>query len=297
VSIIGSSIALAALMFAWPNTIAVVITAAINCAVCLAIAGGSSVYALRYDLRLAHIGAIAHLSLAYLTVANLFSGDVLSWREDGPQLAVSFFSKTSGAALALLFTLFAIASEWWMRKDRKTESRIYGIGSLAVGAYSLLLITWHGFRLAGDPHHAALAYAFYALAAFVIAWRREEIVAGWIGSVLLFVAILQSLAFKFGNELALYHPVRLSAIVFANVAIVASVVANVNGERARKLFAGTFNLSALIASMAVAPFLIFQGWMTTAEIYTRMLWLAAIWFVIACLRCSPVLFGAFQIGL
>src|SRR5262249_19870930 len=109
--------------------------------------------------------------------------------------------------------------------------------------------------------------------------------------------LLQSLAYKFGDELAQYHPVRLSAIVFANVAIVAAVVANIYGERTRKLFAGTFNLSALIASMAVAPFLLFQGWMTTAEISTRMLWLSAIWLVIACLRCSPVLFGVFQIGL
>src|SRR5215468_5089345 len=248
VSIIGSLIALAALIFAWPNAIAVVITAAINCAVCLAMARGGSGQALRYDFRLAHFGAIAHLALAFLTVVNLISGDAPSWREDGPQLAVSFFSKTSGAALALLFTLFAIASEWWMKKGRNLESRIYGIGSLAVGAYSLLLITWHGFRQAGDPYHAAAAYAFYALAAFVIAWRREEVVAGWVGSVLLFMNILQSLAFKFGQELALHHPVRLSAIVFANVAIVAAVVANIYGERTRKLFAGTFNLSALIAS-------------------------------------------------
>src|SRR5262249_48968169 len=109
--------------------------------------------------------------------------------------------------------------------------------------------------------------------------------------------LLQSLAYKFGDELAQYHPVRLSAIVFANVAIVAAVVANIYGERTRKLFAGTFNLSALIASMAVAPFLLFVGGMTTAGISTRMLWLARVWFVIPCLRCSPVLFGAFQIGL
>lgn len=301
IAIIGSLISLAALIFAWPNVIAVTITALINCAVCLAIALASSKQALRYDLRLAHIGAIAHLSLAVLILANLLSRKLLSWSEDSGRLAASLFSLTSGAALALLFALFAIASEWWLKKERKIESRIYGVCSVAIGAFSVLLITVHGFGRAGDPHHAALGYAFYALAAFIIAWRRERVIAGhlaaWIGNALLLLTIAQSLVFKFGAELAPYHPVRLSALVFANVATVAAVIASVRSERARKLFARPFTFSALIASLAVAPFLIFEGWMTNAQIAGRMLWLAAIWLVIAGLRSWPVLFAAFQLAL
>lgn len=297
IAIIGSLISLAALIFAWPNVIAVTITALINCAVCLAIALASSKQALRYDLRLAHIGAIAHLSLAVLILANLFSRKLLSWSEDSGRLAASLFSLTSGAALALLFTLFAIASEWWLKKERKIESRIYGVCSVAIGAFSVLLITVHGFGRAGDPHHAALGYAFYALAAFVIAWRRERVIAVWVGNALLLLTIAQLLVFKFGAELAPYHPVRLSALVFANVATVAAVIASVRSERARKLFTSPFTFSALIASLAVAPFLIFEGWMTNAQIAARMLWLAAIWLVIACLRSWPVLFAAFQLAL
>ena len=230
-------------------------------------------------------------------MANLFSRNVLWWSEDGPRLAASLFSKTSGYALALLFALFAAASEWLLKKERKIESRIYGIGAVFAGAFGLLLITAHGFGHAGDPHHAAPSYAFYALAAFVIAWRREKVVAAWIGSALSLLAITQTLAFKFRDELAAYHPVRLSALVFANVATVAAVIANIKSERARKLFARPFTSSALIASLAVAPFLIFEGWMTTAQISTRLLWLAAIWLVIAWLRRSPVLFAAFQLAL
>lgn len=301
IAIIGSLISLAALIFAWPNVIAVTITALINCAVCLAIALASSKQALRYDLRLAHIGAIAHLSLAVLILANLFSRKLLSWSEDSGRLAASLFSLTSGAALALLFALFSIASEWWLKKERKIESRIYGVCSVAIGAFSVLLITAHGFGRAGDPHHAALGYAFYALAAFIIAWRRERVIAGhlaaWIGNALLLLTIAQSLVFKFGAELAPYHPVRLSALVFANVATVAAVIASVRSERARKLFASPFTFSALIASLAIAPFLIFEGWMTNGQIAARMLWLAAIWLVIACLRSWPVLFAAFQLAL
>src|SRR5262245_8969978 len=220
VSLVGSLISLAALVFAWPNPVAVVITALINCAVSLAIALASSRQTLRYDLRLAHASAIAHLSLAVMTAANLFSGKVHPWSEDGPLLAAGLVSKESGVALALLFALFAVVSEWSLKKERKIESRIYGIGAVVAGAFGLLLTTWHGFGLAEDPNHAAPVYVFYALAALVIAWRREEVVAAWIGSALSFLAITQTLAFKFGDELAPYHPVRLSALVFANVATV-----------------------------------------------------------------------------
>lgn len=297
VSLVGSMISLAALVFAWPNPVGVVITASINCAVYLAMALASSRQALRYDLKLAHAIAVAHLTLAALTVANLFSGNVFRWGENGPQLAASLYSMTSGYAFALLFALFAVASEWLLKKERKIESRIYGISAVVAGTFGLLLTTAHGFGGAGDPHHAAPSYAFYALAAFVIAWRREKVVASWVGSALSFLAILQTLAFKFGHELAPYQPVRLSALVFANAATVVAVTASIKGERARRLFARTFTSSALIASLAVAPFLIFEGWMTTAQISARMLWLAAIWLVIAWLMRSPLLFAAFQLAL
>jgi len=297
VVLVGSLISLAALVFAWPNPVGVIITASINCAVYLAMALASSGQALRYDLRLAHASAIAHFSLAALTVANLFSPSLHWWSENSPLLAARLFSNISGHTLALLFVLFAAASEWLLKKERKIESRIYGIGAVVAGAIGLMLITAHGFWRAGDPHHAAPGYAFYALAAFVIAWRREKVVAAWIGSALSLLAVTQTLACKFVYDLAPYHPVRLSALVFANAATVAAVIANVKGERARRLFARPFTSSALIASLAVAPFLIFEGWMTTAQISARMLWLAAIWLVIAWLRRSPVLFAVFQLAL
>ncbi|MBO0861039.1 MAG: hypothetical protein J2P21_21655 [Chloracidobacterium sp.] len=296
-SLIGSLIALSALIFAWPYAVAVVITALINCAISLAIALASSRRALRYDLRLANIGAIAHLSLAFIILANLFSGKVLWWVEDGPRLAAGLVSMTSAYTLVLLFALFAVASEWSLKKDRTVESRIYGISAVSAGVFSLLLVTAGGFGRGGDPDHAAPAYAFYAIAAFVVAWRREKVIAGWIGSVLSALAILQSLAFEFGYALEEYHPVRLSFLVFANAATVVAVAATVKSERARKLFAGPISSSAWIASVAVAPTLILDGWMTTAQIAARMLWLAVIWLVIAWLKRSPVLFAAFQLSL
>jgi hypothetical protein len=232
-----------------------------------------------------------------MTAANLLSENVHLWSEDGPLLATNLVSMESGYALSLLFALFMVASEWSLKKERKIESHIYGVGAIVVGAFGLALITANGFGRAGDPHHAAPVFVFYAFAAFVIAWRRENVVAAWVGSALSLVAITQTLAFKFRDDLLPYHPVRLSALVFANVATVAALIASLKSERARRIFAGPCASSALIASVAVAPFLILEGWMTTGQISTRMLWLAAIWLVIAWLRRSPVLFAAFQLAL
>lgn len=91
--------------------------------------------------------------------------------------------------------------------------------------------------------------------------------------------------------------IRLSLLVFANVATVAGMVASGKGERARELFAAPLTWSALAVSLLVAPFLIFGGWMTTSQIAARMLWLAAIWLVISWLRGWPILFAAFQLAL
>ncbi|MGH9852482.1 MAG: hypothetical protein ACREBD_21815, partial [Blastocatellia bacterium] len=228
---------------------------------------------------------------------NLFNHNVVSWVEDGGRLVTSFGSKTSGVALTLLFALFAVLSEYWLRIERKIEARIYGIASIALGAAAILLMTAHGFGRAGDPHHVVWGYAFYAAAAFILAWRKREAIGSWIGSGLLLLAIVQLFVFKFGGDLALHHPMRLSLLVFASVTTVVAVIACRLSEQARRVFGEPFIASALISSTAVAPFALFGGWMTNGQISMRLLWLAVIWLVIACLKRQSALFAAFQIAL
>jgi hypothetical protein len=295
VGIVGSLISLAALLFAWPNPTGVVITALINSLVCAAVAVGSSGRIWRYDIRLAHIGAIVHLTLAFLIVANLLSRDLIVWVEDGSRLATSLVSRTSGAALLLLFALFAVISEFCLRIERRVESGIYAIGAVAIGLFSILLVTAHSFGRAGDPHHAWLIYAFYAAAAFVIAWRRQVIIFGWVANALMLLALVQLLAFWLSGTFP--QPVRLSLQVFASVTTLLAIIASLKSEQLRRLFGESFTSSALISSFAVAPFILFGGWITNVQISMRMLWLAAIWLAIACLMRRPLLFAVFQIAL
>src|SRR5205085_8502715 len=89
--ILGAMLALAGLALAWPNPLAVIGVALINCAICGAIAW-------RFDLKLAHAAAIPFFALACLISANVLAGDFPSWSEDDARLAATFVSRTSGLA-------------------------------------------------------------------------------------------------------------------------------------------------------------------------------------------------------
>ncbi|MGH9801794.1 MAG: hypothetical protein ACRD82_15640, partial [Blastocatellia bacterium] len=55
--------------------------------------------------------------------------------------------------------------------------------------------------------------------------------------------------------------------------------------------------AALVASLIVAPFVMFGGWMTMEQMTIRVLWLAGIWLALSVANCWPVLFTAFQVAL
>jgi hypothetical protein len=295
--IIGALIMLAALVFAWPNPSAVIVTSLINGAACLAIAMQGRRGVWRHDLRLAHIAAIAHLILAFLPGANLLGGDLVVWAEDGQRLFPSFFSNTSGVSLILLFVIFAAVSEYLHRRKNLVEANIYGFAAVATASISIMLIIAHGFARYGDPNRTAIICAFYAAAAFIIGWRREAVAAGWAGCALVLAGVVQLVVFKFDRALVVQHPMRFSLLIFASIATIVSVIAHGRSDRSRKLFGVPFVQSALVCSLLVAPFVLFAGWMTTGQISARLLWLASIWLIISWFKCSPALFSAFQISL
>ncbi|MEP7340138.1 MAG: hypothetical protein ABI977_20560, partial [Acidobacteriota bacterium] len=290
ITILGAMLALAGLMLAWPRPLAVISVALINCAICGAIAW-------RFDLKPAHAAAIPFFALAWLMGANVLAGDFPSWSEDDARLAATFASRTSGLAWLALFVLVAVAAEVWRRFGRKTESRMYELTAYCAAFFSLSLLTWRGFGRAGDPQHLAVVYLFYAAAAFAIAWYRNQFVAGWIGACLSLLAPVQTFVYEFGYALAPYHPVRLSLLVYASLATVAAIVLQRAGKQALRNFAWPLTYAALFSSVAVAPFLLFGGWMNVGQMSSRMLWLAGIWLALSVMKTWPKLFTAFQAAL
>jgi hypothetical protein len=298
ISFIGALISLSALPIAWPGPVSLLIVALINCAICYAL-----VFAFK-PLKMFHALAIAHLLLGYLICINLAVGNILPRIEEGPRLLGSFASPASARSLAFLFLCLAIVAEALLKAGRRDSGagegkmgveRIYAIAAAAVGALSLVLTTIHGFDRPGDPQHATLIYAFYSIAAFIVAWRREAEIAGWIGSGLALLAILQAMAFKFGAALSPHHPARLSFLVSASVAATAALL--LRGERAQRLFKTPLTAAALFSSTIAAFGFLFGGWVTKTQMSASMFWLALIWALLACFNRWPKLFAAFQAAL
>lgn len=287
VALLGALLAFGGLALAWPRPVPFIQIALINCAVC-------GVLAWRLKLRLAHAAAIGLFVLAYLLSANVLFGGYPDWMEESSALIASFWTRTAGISWLTLFLLFALPTELWRRAERKTESRLYEIAVVVSGFFSLFILTWHGFGRAGDPQQLTLVYLFFAAASFVIAWYRKQFLSSWIGLGLSLLTLLQAFAFKFGYQLALHHPVRLSVLTFASLATIAAIALRTRSEDFQGIFGKPITTAALISSIAVAPFVLLGGWMTMEQMTIRLFWLAAIWFALAVIKRWPVLFTAFQ---
>ncbi|HQR31817.1 MAG TPA: hypothetical protein PLK30_03700 [Blastocatellia bacterium] len=286
-ALLGALLAFGGLALAWPRPLPLIVVALINCAVC-------GVIAWRLALKLAHGVAIGLFALAYLLGASVLWGGFPEWLEDSAQLIASFWTNNSGISLMTLFVLFCAVAEIWRKIGRRFESRLYEVSAIVSAFLSLLTLTWHGIGRAGDPQHLTLGYLFYAVAAFVIARHRNQFLASWAGLSLSLLTILQALAFRFGYPLAPYHPVRLSFLTFASLATIVAVFLRKRGENVRRVFVQPATLAALVSSIAVAPFVLFGGWMTLEQVTIRIFWLSAIWLTLAVMNCWPVLFTAFQ---
>ncbi len=287
IALLGAVLAFGGLALAWPRPVPFIRIALINCAIC-------GVLAWRLKLRLAHAAAIALFALAYLLSANVLFGGYPDWMEESSALIASFWTRTAGISLLTLFVLFAISAEVWRRVGCKTESHLYEIAVVASAFFSLFILTLHGFGRAGDPQQLTLVYLFFAAASFVIAWYRKQFISSWIGLGLSLLTLLQAFAFKFGYQLALHHPVRLSALTFASLVTIAAIALRARSENIQRIFVQPATMAALISSIAVTPFVLIGGWMTMEQMTIRLFWLAAIWFALAIVKRWPILFTAFQ---
>jgi len=290
IALLGAMLAMSGLALTWPRPLPMIGTALINCVVCIVLARS-------FDLKLAQIGALAFFALAYLIGANVLIGDLPYWNEEPARLVACLWSRASGLTWMSLFVLFAAIAEVFRRWARKPEARIQEVASVAAALFSLLILIWHGFGLAGDPQHLTLALLFFAASAFFIAWFRDQFVASWIGWSLALLAVVQAFAFKFGYQLAPYHPVRLSLLTLASLATVVAVVWRNSGGKIRRNVTAPATFAALGCSIAVAPFVMFGGWMSVTQMTGRVFWLAAIWLALSLLNGWRILFTAFQAAL
>ncbi len=290
IALLGAMLAMSGLALTWPRPLPMIGTAMINCVVC-------AVLARSFDLKLAQIGALAFFALAYLIGANVLIGDLPWWSEEPSRLVACVWSRASGLAWMSLFVLFAGVAELFRRVARKAEARIQEVAAVVAASLSLLILTAHGFGMAGDPQQLTLVYVFFAVSTFAIAWFRDLFPSGWIGWALALLAIVQAFAFKFGYQLAPYHPVRLSLLTLASLAAVVAVVWRNSGGKIRRIVSVPATFAALCCSIVVAPFVLVGGWMSLSQMTGRVFWLAAIWLTLSLVNGWRILFTAFQAAL
>lgn len=282
--LLGIAIVLIGMLLAWPNPASIVPAALLNFAIFTALA-------LALELPIGHLIAANCLSLAYLVAFHVSAGRVAWSNLREKSLLEMVFAVSSGQALAGMFVIFLIASEWLSRKRRARDSYYYLIAACLTALASLTLIALFGVWTT-ENHWLWIVFSVYSLGAFWIAGRRNEAAFSWIGSgLLLFV-----LADLFSRTLLVPFPWQTSFLVHATLCAIVAIVAS--RELRTGIFAKPLNYAALV-TVVLGVIALFQAntWEVTAMQAQRVFWIAAVLLLLLWLNRKRILFNAFQIAL
>jgi hypothetical protein len=283
IGLFGAVSLLASLALAWPNPACLLAVALIDFAAFAAMAV--------YALPAAHALSLACLALAYLTGLHIASGRLDPQTTGSFQLLGALLSMSSGRALVPYFALLAGAAEWLALRKRPVASRHYTVTAWAAAIASLLLVTGHGFGATGEGYTVSLIYAFYAAAAFLMAWRHELAAVCWVGSLLALLALAQTLL----TSAHASHPWQAALLAHASAAAGAGLIARRSSVKAQRVFSGPLARSSLASSLIIALSLLAASPAEAApSLSARVLWLAAVWLALSLLNESKAIFTAFQ---
>lgn len=195
----------------------------------------------RYELRPARWLALAQALWAYALLAQLALGRLTFGSDDAGQLLTAVLSYASSVSLLAVFAVLFGLSEWQRKRaanDEKhaAQAQDYAWSARVVGLFSLWLATLHGWGIASDPKRLVWVLGFYALAAFVWAWRRASLPGSWLGWLLLFGVSAQTCVFKYGWPQGWRHAWIVSWLALAVSASLTSLATVWRGENARRLF-------------------------------------------------------------
>ena len=189
----------------------------------------------RYELRAARWVALAQAVWAYALLGQLALGRLAFGQENARQLWAAVLSYSSAVFLIAVFVILSCAAEWLRANKREALAREFAVASWLMGAASLLLVTLHGFAVAGDPKRVAWVYGVYALAAFVLGWRRNDVRGSWLGWLLLGAANLQTVVFKLGWPQGWVHAWIVCWLVLAAAGATVALLTVWGSDKARAL--------------------------------------------------------------
>lgn len=194
-----------------------------------------------YELRWSRWVALAQAIWGYALLAQLALGRLALGMDDAQRLLAAVLSYASSVSLLAVFIVLFGLSEWWRKQAVAHEKHIaraqdYSWAARLVGLLSLLLAILHGWGSAGDPKRLVGVLGFYALAAFVWAWRRASVPGIWLGWLLLFGVSAQTCVFKYGWPQGWRHAWIVSWLSLAVTASLTSLLTVWRDENARRLW-------------------------------------------------------------
>ncbi len=277
--ILGIMVVLAGMILAWPNPASIVPAALLNFAIFTALA-------VTLRLPVAHLIAANCLALAYLIVFHVSAGRV-AWKNLRVRsLLEVVLSTPSAQALAGVFVIFLIATEWLGRKKRDRDSYYYLAAACEIAGVSLVLLALFGLWTT-ENHWLWIVLAIYSLGSFWITWRRTQQAFAWIAGALLLFAF----ADLFSRTVSISFPWQTAFLVHATVCAAVAIVSS-------RIFSKTLNQTALIA-LVLGVVALFQAntWEVTAMQAQRVFWIAGILLLLLWLNRRRLVFNAFQIAL
>jgi hypothetical protein len=291
IAVMGMAVVLSGMFLSWPNPASIVPAALLNFAVFTGIA-------IFLELPPAHIVAAGCLSLAYVVVLQVIAGHV-HWRNLRETSLLQVISSVgTGKALVVPFVLFTLTHEWLTRKQRKRDALSYLFAACSVAFASLVLVSWYGLRIAGDPHYVSVIFAIYTAGAFWFSWRERSVAFTWIGVAFLFFTTAQVC----GSLLSVSFPWQATLLFFtASCTAGALIVRNYGHGETDRLLVGPLQKCAVSGSVVAAVLLLMEmfarGFEPASVLATRTFFLAAIWFGLLILCRGSIFFTAFQLTL
>ena len=293
IAIAGAAISLAALLLAWPDP-AVLLPAVIAEIILFeAIAHFGNMPA-------AHVVAVASAALGYLIGVYLLRGEVGWWGETTSTMRPILWSGMSGAALAPLVALLALVGWSFQWRGRRVDALFIGGATATVAGVSLLLVSWFGAGVAGDPLAARWVYAVYAAAALAVcgvAGRLQPrsdwpLRLAWLGSLLLLAAIVQGIVFRWAPAQQWNWPWPAALAAHAGLMALLALSLRWIGRGSSREPLAIVAVQSALASSCVAAGLI--AWGVHLGLYSvaaaNCVALAAIWLALAVLSRSPPTF-------
>ncbi len=346
-ALLGALVTLATVVLAWPRPDLLVAIGAIDFV-------GLTALAALAGLPLLHIPAVAGLGLAAVVGLHLAQGRIgVEPPPSGLELFRVLMMGRSGIVLMVLSALTSAVGAVLLREARgaayeggaaegtgqagRLHHNAHGaayLGSTAVlGAAATLVACYAGFWSGRDSTLATPIFAVYATALVVLSSRLRNVLASWLGSGLLLLALLHGLLHNdvlldWLREIALAprDPTVVAALLHAGLVTLAAIVFgwragaekrndaidrsldSVTGEapptstaRAgddaqvlQTTVTSPLTLSALLTSTAVLPIAVIVRDGTFAAHGGYLLWTAVVWGIVAFLRGAPALFAGAQ---